>query len=786
MKINKFLSVPIALCIGFASLPMMPFMTSTTIAEAVSTTSGTCGDSLTWEFVDGTLTISGTGTMMEGAYYSDYPWEDIRLDITKVVIEEGVTSIGKNAFRIANAITSVQLPSSMKSISEGAFADCDALTSIAVDTGNPYFTSSDGILYNKDRTTLLLYPGGKSEKRYTIPDNVTTIGDYAFYSCDKLISVTVPQSVEKIGTGAFQLCESLIQVNTTKGLVSIGDDAFAGCSILRAFDTPDTVTDIGAYAFSSCTRLKTVNLPDSLTNIGNYAFYSCNSLDNIRIPDSITVLNDGVFGGCESLSSIIIPKNITSIGYYAFGYCPALTSVVIFGDVESIGDSAFAGCNGLTAIAINSPDCEIFDGENTIYRNAEIYGYDGSTAKSYAKAYNRDFNELLSGTCGDNVNWIFAGGTLTISGHGAIMDYDSYSPKWYKWYDIKKQVVNVIIDDGVTRIGNAAFKDCVNLETLTISDSVTSIGCLAFCNCYVLRSFTIPASVTSIDRLAFEDCKTMHSVGIENPDCEIYDAKDTEYPGKDTLYPGSVIYGYKGSTAESYAKEYGRKFVECNIGTCGESLTWKYLDGVLTISGTGEMTDYSFTAAPPWDRYRDDITKVIIEEGVTSIGDWAFRYYDNITSVTIPDSMTSIGTWAFGDCYQLTSVILPESVTSVDIVAFENCCNLQSVTIHNPDCEIYDYRNTIPSDRIYGYQYSTAEEYAETYGITFIPIDTLPVKGDVNADGIFNVSDVVALQKWLLAVPDATLADWKAADLCEDERLDVFDLCLMKRELLNQ
>ena len=74
----------------------------------------------------------------------------------------------------------------------------------------------------------------------------------------------------------------------------------------------------------------------------------------------------------------------------------------------------------------------------------------------------------------------------------------------------------------------------------------------------------------------------------------------------------------------------------------------------------------------------------------------------------------------------------------------------------------------------------------QTYGITFIPIDTLPVKGDVNADGIFNVSDVVALQKWLLAVPDATLADWKAADLCEDERLDVFDLCLMKRELLNQ
>lgn len=776
MKISRFLSIPIALCISFASLPMISFVPSTATVETA--TFGDCGDNLTWRFADGILTISGTGTMMEGKYYSDYPWSNIRSEIIKVVIEEGVTSIGKNAFRIASVITSVQLPSTMKSIGECAFADCDGLTSIEVAESNPYFTSSSGVLYDKEKTKLLIYPAGKNEKRYTIFNGVTSIGDYAFYSCDRLQSITIPASVQEIGTNAFGLCESLIQVNTTKGLLSIGDHAFGGCYNLEIFDIPETVTNIGAYAFSSCTRLKTVNLPDGLTDIGKYAFYSCNSLDNIQIPNSITRLNDGVFGQCESLRSIIIPKNITSIGYYTFGYCQALTSVVIFGDTEYIGDSAFAGCTSLTTIAINSPECEIFDDKNTIYSNVAIYGRSGSTSQTYAEKYNRQFYELLNGTCGENVEWILAGGTLTISGNGAIKDYYWYHPNDALWHENKDNIERINIGEGITAIGGFAFKDCSNLKTITIPDSVTSIGVYAFCNCYILEPFTLPISVISIGNSAFEDCRTMKSVGIENPNCEIFSAKYT-------LHSSSVIYGYKGSTAENYAKEYSREFVECNTGSCGKSLTWKYLDGVLTISGTGAMTDYSFTVAPPWEKYRDNITEVVIEYGVTSIGAWAFRYYNNISSVTIPKSIESIGTWAFGDCYQLTSVILPENVTNVDIVAFENCCNLKSVTIYNPNCEIYEHQNTVPSDIIYGYQNSTAESYAKKYGVTFIPIDNISIKGDINADGLLTVADMLLLKKWLLGVSNVTLTDLKTADVYEDGKLNVFDLCTMKQNLIS-
>ena len=733
--------------------------------SAVESDTGVCGEGLTWEYSDGVLTISGTGTMTEYGYYSDYPWYDYRASITNVIVEDGVTSITKDAFRISPALTSVTLSSSVESIGECAFGDCDSLTSIVVDANNPYFTSSNGILFDKNQTALLIYPAGKTAKSYTIPNGVTAVGNYAFYSCDKLQTVTIPESVSSIGSDAFRICESLLTVNASEGLISIGDYAFAGCARLTAFDTPETVTSIGDYAFSSCTLMASVTLPESLTNIGKNAFYSCDTLDGIKIPSKITALNDGVFGWCDSLTSVIIPENVTTIGYYAFGNCQALTSAVIFSGVTSIGEYAFGGCSSLAWIVIGNPDCEIYDSEETIYSNAVIYGHAGSTAESYAEKYDRRFYELVSATCGDGVAWILAeNGVMTISGAGAIKDYYWDLPSDALWNENEDNVTQINMENGITAIGAFAFKDFANLTYISIPDSVTSIGEYAFCGCKSLPFITIPESVASIGDYAFGRCERLGSITIENPNCEIYDSEDT-------IYSGAVIYGYEGSTAESYAIKYGREFVALGTGSCGKDLTWNYTDGVLTISGTGAMTDFSNASAQPWLDYRDRITEVIIEEGVTSIGDCAFRYCDKITSVTIPESMESIGFWAFGSCYGLTNVILPVNVTSVDIVAFENCYSLESVAIYNSNCEIYDHRNTIPSAIIYGYEGSTAQSYAENYGNTFISINNIPVRGDVNADGALTVADVVALQKWLLAVPDTHLANWKAADLCEDERL---------------
>ena len=245
--------------------------TTTTNAEHSVIVSGTCRDNLTWVLDnERTLTISGTGKMTgwTGAFNIP-PWLDYRDSITNVIIEDGVTSIKcyafnacnaitmvtipksvtsieYNAFRGCDALTTITIPDSVKNIEFGAFAYCDALTSINVDEANLYFTSPDGILFNKNMTTLIQYPAGKINDTFRIPDSVT----------------------------------------------SINRSAFAGCTSLTEITIPDSVTSIGNDAFNDCTNLTSITIPDSVTRIGSNAFERCKSLTSITIKNPECVISD--------------------------------------------------------------------------------------------------------------------------------------------------------------------------------------------------------------------------------------------------------------------------------------------------------------------------------------------------------------------------------------------------------------------------------------------------------------------------------------------------------------
>ncbi len=238
--------------------------------------------------------------------------------LTSVTIGNHVTSIGLNAFRGCSGLTSVTIPNSVTSIDSFAFFVCSQLQSINVDALNPNYCSVDGVLFNKDKTTLIECPIGK-QGEYSIPHSVTSIREYAFFGCTDLTSIEIPDSVTSIGRYAFYECSQLQSINvdalnpnycSVDGVLFNKDKTtLIECPIGKQgeYSIPHSVTSIREYAFSGCTGLTSVIIPSSVTSIVGSTFYGCTGLTSIEIPDSVTSIGVCAFYGCTGLTSILVP-----------------------------------------------------------------------------------------------------------------------------------------------------------------------------------------------------------------------------------------------------------------------------------------------------------------------------------------------------------------------------------------------------------------------------------------------------------------------------------------------
>ena len=270
-------------------------------------------------------------------------------------IPDSVTHIAADAFSGCIHLSSITIPDSVTNIASGAFSGCTNLAAIIANPGNPAYASVEGILFNKNRTALIQYPGHKAGG-YTIPDSVTSIGDLAFNNCQKLTSVVIGPNVTNIGMSAFYNCRRLSSVII-----------------------PDSVTSIGWFAFQECTNLTNITIPDNVINIGSYAFAYCSGLTNVTIDNSVASIEPGAFTGCLRLSSITIPNSVTNIGTWAFRDCTNLITVTLGKNVASIGDGAFLDCPNLTGVYVHgnvpSADATEFARDN----NVTVYYFSGST-----------------------------------------------------------------------------------------------------------------------------------------------------------------------------------------------------------------------------------------------------------------------------------------------------------------------------------------------------------------------------------------------------------------------
>jgi hypothetical protein len=281
-----------------------------------------------------------------------------------IIIPDGVTNIGFAEFSGHHNLTNITIPKTVLSIGEVAFSHCINLAAINVDPLNPNFSSVDGILFNKDKTTLIECPGGKGGD-YTIPDSVRTIQSDAFTENTRLTSVSIPNNVTRIEWHAFMSCILLTNVTIGSGVTTIGDDdtswlPFNGCSKLmmitvnslnRSFSSVDGVLfDKGGTTLIKYPegKIGDYSVPKTVTKIGSHSFSGSTHLTSVTIPDGVNSIEEYAFENCSSLTNIIIGKDVKSIGTAAFVSCTGLTSVEVPHSVSSIGNSAFYSCTSLT------------------------------------------------------------------------------------------------------------------------------------------------------------------------------------------------------------------------------------------------------------------------------------------------------------------------------------------------------------------------------------------------------------------------------------------------------
>ena len=380
---KRFLSLALAVIMTFAIFGSVPFTESPFAIFASAADESVL-----------TFTLSDDGT-----YYSVASCDTAAEGELTIPAEyEGlpVTRIELYAFQNRSGLTGITVPESITSIETYSFNGCAKLVAINVDENNTVYSSVDGILFSKNKATLLKYPMAKEGVSYTIPEGVTSIGSRAFGGCANLQSVEISDSVTEIEISAFENCINIKEITIPYSVTSIGDDIVTGCTSLEAINVDENNTSycsVEGVLFNEAKIMlvryplnksgSEYTMPDTVKILSSHAFEGCKNLTSVEISNKVSNIPDSAFRDCTGLTCIEIPWYAQHIGMYAFCGCTNLKTVVSYGSTFSVGRGAFRGCSSLESVTFYEGDPSI--GSYAFYGCSGLkYIFYGDSEESWA------------------------------------------------------------------------------------------------------------------------------------------------------------------------------------------------------------------------------------------------------------------------------------------------------------------------------------------------------------------------------------------------------------------
>ncbi|MGI8256616.1 leucine-rich repeat protein [Blautia difficilis] len=612
------------------------------------------GDDVWFTFDDskGTATISGTGDMWD-YYENGYDYTNKhqnpfagKSNVQKIVISEGVTNVGD------------------------------------------YFLQG--------------YEYRGNIKEISLSSTITKIGKYAFKSCYNVQSVILPSGLEEVGDCSFDNCNSLTEINVPDSVKSIGKGCFQSCRKLSTAILPDALIEIPESAFSSCSNLTEIILPSKLETIGQLAFSGCSSLKEITIPASIKNMGDWVFGDCTNLKAVDFEKGYSgNISVYMFFNCTALTDISIPEGVLTIFGYAFCDCSRLSTVTINGSKTRI---SSEVFRDCKNL----RLIKGYNCSYTKKYYDSLTDTQKNSIK------------------FDSLGEGQHEWTAEKVQIKEPTCTEkgikayrceicGKTKDEEElpAYDHNWNNGVITKQATETEEGEIKYTcrRCGEVKTEKIP----KLNEINFKilnqgwnnhyqysfyctsDKKVTYYVKSVKKDSEqpIYDATrhDGQMNGNSARWINVDIADEEAIDIYVFATNTNGDHVSVKVTPnynnrpqkpvtkikVGDNVT-AIVDGdTLTLTGTGGTYDSS-----RWFEdtiYPDGIKNIIVEDGITSLGNEIFYYFYNVNAIKLPTSLRRIGSNAFEGCKALENLIIPEGVTELGENSCRACLNLKSISL---------------------------------------------------------------------------------------------------------